>query len=196
MKKNSIILAGIAGIVIIGGLYVYPPAEWGLAVDPGSAITDREQASRGRFPEIKMNKALGIQRPGFTLKDLAGKPHAVSEWDGKVLVVNFWATWCPPCRNEMPLFVALQKQYGDQGLQFLGIALDEVFAVQDFTDNFEVNYPILIGENDAVKITKAYGNHLGALPYTAIIDRQGKIDFVQPGELTRQQAEPAIKKLL
>ena len=132
----------------------------------------------------------------FTLVDLDGASHNVHEWDGHVLVLNFWATWCPPCRKETPMFVELQEQYGAQGLQFVGIAIDNKDKVVDFMDTFGVNYPMLIGTDDAIQVTKDYGNRFSALPYTVIIDRNGVISHIQRGELTREVAEKAIKALL
>jgi peroxiredoxin len=134
--------------------------------------------------------------PAFSLPDLHGAVHNSSEWQGKVLAINFWATWCPPCVKETPGFVELQKQYGAQGLQFVGIAIDSKDKVQDFMTTYGVNYPMLIGEDKAIQVAKDYGNRFGALPYTVIIDRQGTIQLVQRGELTREMAEHTIQRLL
>lgn len=132
----------------------------------------------------------------FSLPDLDGVEHSISQWAGKVIVLNFWATWCPPCRKETPMFVELQEQWGPQGLQFVGIAIDEKSKVKDFVDTYGVNYPVLIGVDDAIAIAKAYGNRFGALPYTVFIDRNGHIAHVQRGELPRETAEETIKSLL
>jgi len=167
-----------------------------FAADPGSTQATRPQVNVDDSRVIKMNKALGQKRPDFALKDLEGKLHNADQWNGKVLVVNFWATWCPPCRKEMPMFVELQKQYADRGLQFVGIALDDPTMVQDFADNFLVNYPILIGDKSALDLTRKYGNYLGALPYTVIVDRKGIIRYVRPGKMSHKQAEAAILKRL
>ena len=134
--------------------------------------------------------------PDFSLPDLEGNNHNLSEWKGKVMVLNFWATWCPPCRKETPLFVELQEQYGAKGLQFIGVAIDTKDKVQDFMDTFGVNYPMLIGANDAVKISESYGNRLGGLPFTVVIDRNGQINYVRQGEFTRETAEKIIPALL
>jgi len=138
----------------------------------------------------------GAPRPPFSLPDLEGTPRSVTEWDGKVLVVNFWATWCPPCRKEIPSFIELQAQYGAQGLQFVGIAVDNRDAVQEYADALGVNYPMLVGELDAIEVGKQYGNRLGALPYTVVVDRQGKMVFFKRGELSRGAAERVILSLL
>ena len=139
---------------------------------------------------------IGKPRPDFSLVDLQGKKHDIKEWDGKVLVINFWATWCPPCRKEMPAFVSLQEKYGARGLQFVGVAVDTPQNVTDFADTYGVNYPMLVGELKAIDIGKLYGNRFGALPYTVIIDRSGKIVFVQRGGLTKEIAEKTLLPLL
>jgi len=135
-------------------------------------------------------------RPLFKLKDIKGKVRDVKEWDGQVLMVNFWATWCPPCRKEIPAFVELQEKYKDKGFTIVGIALDEKQAVIDFTDPMGVNYPILMAEQQGITLTKAYGNRLGVLPFTVIIDRKGNIIHRQRTGLTYEQVEGMIKPLL
>ena len=138
----------------------------------------------------------GTARPDFRLPDLEGIVRSPDEWDGKVLVVNFWATWCPPCRKEIPAFMELQDQYGQRGLQFIGIAVDERDVVQDYADVMGINYPILFGELDAIEVGKAYGNRFGALPFTVVVNRQGKVAFTKQGELSRDEAEHIILSLL
>jgi peroxiredoxin len=134
--------------------------------------------------------------PEFTLPDLDGAPHNIREWHGKVIVLNFWATWCPPCRKETPMLVELQDKFGPQGLQLVGVAIDKTEKVEEFMDTYGVNYPMLIGVDDAIEIAKSYGNRFGALPYTVIIDRNGHIAHVQRGELERDVALKTINKLL
>lgn len=135
-------------------------------------------------------------RPLFKLKDVEGKVRDVKEWDGKVLMINFWATWCPPCRKEMPAFIKLQEKYADKGFTIIGIALDQKQAVIDFIDPMGMNYPILMAEDNGIVLTQAYGNRLGVLPFTVIIDRQGKIVHRKRNELSYEQAEAMIKPLL
>lgn len=135
-------------------------------------------------------------RPDFILPGTDNQLHSIGEWDGKVIAVNFWATWCPPCRKEIPAFVDLQEKYGAQGLQIVGIAIDEKEKVIDYMDTMGINYPVLLGEQKAIDTAKAYGDRFGALPYTAIINRRGEIVFVHRGELSQQQAESTIVSLL
>lgn len=131
-------------------------------------------------------------RPGFKLKDIDGQWRNADEWNGKVMVVNFWATWCPPCRKEMPAFIELQEKYGNAGLQFVGIALDDLNKVIDFIDTMGLEYPILVGQDDAILVSEAYGNRLGALPYTAVVDREGIIVKTFRGEVSKEAIEKVI----
>ncbi len=135
-------------------------------------------------------------RPAFTLEDLEGRRRAVQEWDGKVLAINFWATWCPPCRREIPAFNALQQEYGSRGLQFLGVAVDDPDRVRAFLQEVPVHYPVLIGEEEAMEVAVRYGNEAGVLPFTAIVDRQGRIAYLRYGELSEELAREVIESLL
>jgi len=150
-------------------------------------------------PQVFTQAAALIQgqpRPAFVLPDLQGAPRDVKVWDGKVLVLNFWATWCPPCRDEIPGFIELQTNYGDRGLQIVGVAIDELRATTEYAMTMGINYPLLVGDSDAIEVAKSYGNHIGALPYTVVIDRSGRIAFVKHGELSKEEAEKAIRALL
>lgn len=126
------------------------------------------------------------------LKDLSGDTQRLDQWRGKVLVVNFWATWCAPCRKEIPEFVHVQERYRDRGLQFVGIAIDQPDNVARFTDEVRFNYPVLIGEIDAIEFSRKLGNRYGALPFTAIFDRSGNLVRVESGALD----EPKILSLI
>lgn len=134
--------------------------------------------------------------PAFQLKDLEDKLRSSKEWQGKVMMVNFWASWCPPCRREIPAFIKLQETYAKQGLVIVGIALDNKQNIVDFTDPMDINYPILMAEKEGVALARAYGNRLGVLPYTIIVDRSGKIIYTHRSELTFELAEKVIKPLL
>jgi peroxiredoxin len=139
---------------------------------------------------------VGETRPDFALADTRGHLHRAKEWDGKVVVINFWATWCPPCLREIPTFIDLQRRFGARGLQFLGVAIDELQSVKRFADSAGMNYPVLTGEQDAIQLSTQLGNSMGVLPFTAIVNRQGKVIHVQVGELSRREAEQVILPLL
>lgn len=127
--------------------------------------------------------------PGLaiTLPDVDGMQHSIEEWRGKILVINFWATWCPPCLKEIPEFIALQAQYKQQGLQFVGIAIDSQQAVSNYLKTVNVNYPMLVGGDEAIGLSQQLGNIVGTVPYSVIVDRQGRIAYRHPGELSKEK---------
>lgn len=131
-----------------------------------------------------------------SLPDLDGRRQPLSQWLGKVVVVNFWAPWCPPCRREIPGFMALQAQYGAQGLQFVGVALDEHDKVRAYVDGEGIDYPILLGGGEAVELGRIAGNRLGGLPYTVVFDRKGKAIAGLTGEVSRERMEALVKPSL
>ena len=139
---------------------------------------------------------IGTRRPDFSLPDLQGRMRHINEWDGDVIAINFWATWCPPCLREIPAFVALQEKYADQGLQFIGIALHKAEEVTGFVEQYGMNYPVLVGEMAVISLAGSLGNEAGALPYTVVIDRDQHITYVQHGELPADKAEAVIIPLL
>ena len=132
----------------------------------------------------------------LVLPDVDGRQQSLSQWRGKVLVVNFWATWCAPCREEMPHFIAAQAKDGAKGLQFVGIAVDQVDKVREFAQEIRLNYPSLIGGVGAIELSKALGNELAALPFTIILDRSGSVVHTQLGPLKAAQLDALLDRLL
>jgi len=130
------------------------------------------------------------------LPDLAGKPQRLDQWRGRVLVVNFWATWCEPCKAEMPQFIRAQTAQGANGLQFVGIAVDSADKVEKFAQDLGVNYPTLIGGLGAIELSRQLGNDLMALPFTIVLDRDGKVVHTQLGPLKGDRLQTLIGPLL
>jgi thiol-disulfide isomerase/thioredoxin len=131
-----------------------------------------------------------------SLPDLAGTQQPLGQWKGKLLVVNFWATWCAPCREEMPMFVEAQKTFGDRGLQFVGIAVDEAPKVRQFAAQIGLNYPALIGGYGAMELSRTLGNSLMALPFTIIVGREGEVLLTHLGPLKREQLDRILDQSL
>jgi thiol-disulfide isomerase/thioredoxin len=130
------------------------------------------------------------------LPDLAGNPQPIKQWLGKVVVVNFWAPWCPPCRKEIPGFIRLQDRLGSQGLQIVGVALDQEDKVLAYVDETGMDYPILLGGMQAVELGQAAGNRMGGLPYSVVFDRQGNAVAALVGEVTEERLEGIVTPLL
>lgn len=128
--------------------------------------------------------------------DLEGKAHSLGEWAGKVIVLNLWATWCGPCREEIPVMVKLQQKYRDQGVTFIGLAMDEKGPVEKYAKEMGINYPILLGDVTLGEFGRRLGNNAGGLPYTAIIDRSGKIITTRLGGVDEKFLEQVLQPLL
>jgi thiol-disulfide isomerase/thioredoxin len=140
------------------------------------------------------NPAIGLQRPEFAAADLNGQLRNIKEWDGKVIFLNFWATWCQPCKREIPEFIELQKHYGNQDFQIIGIAIDDEEAVQEYAELVGMNYPNLVALSDGIELAQRYGNGIGALPYTVIINRDGEISSTITGELSKKRAKEILEE--
>ena len=130
------------------------------------------------------------------LVDLQGNAASVGRWQGQVLVINFWATWCEPCREEIPLFIRLQKKYEGRGLQFVGIALDRPEAVKPYASEMGMNFPVLIGGTDAIDLARKLGNRSAVLPFTIVIDRKGRVAMTEIGVVKETRIEPLLTSLL
>ncbi len=130
------------------------------------------------------------------LPDAAGVEHALADWSGRILVVNFWATWCPPCVKEIPEFAAVSRHYADAPVQFVGLAIDSADKVQDFARRFDVPYPLLIGDTDTLQLAAEFGNTARALPFTVIVDLDGRLHDVTLGTLSEAELKRKIEALL
>ena len=131
-----------------------------------------------------------------TLMGLDDKPQPLAQWGGKVLVVNFWATWCTPCREEIPGFITFQDQYRSRGVQFVGIAIDEKERVGPYARDIGINYPVLVGGLETMEFARQVGNRRGVLPFTLVIDRAGKVITTEIGILRPDKLENLLKPLL
>lgn len=157
-------------------------------------VTSIEQLNTKK--SLSPEEVIGTDAVEFSLLDLNGERRYLSDWQGKLIAINFWATWCAPCREEIPAFVELQEKYSSQGLQFIGIALQQADEVRDFIEKYNVNYPSLVGGDEVIKIASQFGNNIGAMPYTVIINLDGKIAFTRRGPLSKPEAEAVIKNFL
>ena len=125
----------------------------------------------------------------FTLNDIDGNPREFSEWAGRPRLLNFWATWCAPCRREIPLLKTFQSEQAEDGILVMGIAVDFPDDVRAYAEAAEFNYPILVGEQDAMAVAESSGIDFIAMPFTMIVARDGRYLGAYLGELHRQQLD-------
>ena len=138
----------------------------------------------------------GTRRPALRLPGLDGTTRSLAEFDGQVILLNFWATWCPPCLREIPALMEVQSELGDAGFQVVGLALDGMQATNEFVAEHDVNYPVLVSSDDGFAVSRAFGNVPSTLPYSVVIDREGIIRAIHRGALTREQATEMVRPLL
>lgn len=186
MKKAGFLYLLVALVSITAGYLLFQA----LSV-PEPATTSTTEKDPGGARSL-----LGMLRPDFSLPDLKGQPHVPGEWNGKILILNFWASWCPPCLQEIPAFIRLQEKYAGRDVQFVGIALQRAEEIRDFVIAHGINYPVLAGEEEVIKVAEDYGNLTGILPYTVVIDREQRIAFIKQGPLTEVEADSVIKSLV
>ena len=137
-----------------------------------------------------------VELTAIPLTNIAGEQSMVGDWRGQILVVNFWAPWCLPCRREIPTLIQLNQSYSSQSVSILGIALDSEDAVRRFADEYQINYPLFLAGNRISMYNAAFGNPSGSLPFTAIVDRQQRIVFRHNGEVSETQLRNQLEKLL
>lgn len=128
--------------------------------------------------------------------DKMGTPQPISQWRGKILVVNFWASWCPPCLEEMPSLNQFHQQYQAKGVQVVGISTEDINALKKFEQQLKLDYPILAGDAEAMSLAQSLGNDRSILPFTVIIDKSGKIAQIVFGKLEKTTLEKVVTPLL
>ncbi|MBU3604245.1 MULTISPECIES: TlpA disulfide reductase family protein [unclassified Polynucleobacter] len=173
-RRQLIIIVAISLLALLGGVLT---SQWiyktGLASDPA----------------VKAFFANSWQTPD-------GKTVNTQDWQGKVLVVNFWASWCPPCVEEMPALDKLQQEFLRQNVLFVGIGIDSPSNIREFLSKTPVSYPIVIGGLEGSNLSKQLGNSQGALPYTIIINAKGKASYSKLGKISEDDIRSAIKSAL
>jgi len=171
--------ASLAGLVLVACAALAAGYYLARGKTPSGA-PDPDSAPRSVVPDV---------RPVFELADTDGVRRSITEWDGKPLMINFWATWCPPCRREIPLLNALQARYGPRGFEVIGVAVDFRDDVLAYMRETPIDYPVLIGEQDGLDAARAFGMETMGFPFTVFTDSRGRIVTIHLGELHAPQAD-------
>jgi peroxiredoxin len=189
VRKQIIIMAAVAIMAASGGYFM------AMILSPESVPQDFPIAAEVLAVD-QLEDLLGQLRPDFELGDMNGATVSVAEFDGKIMLLNFWATWCKPCIEEMPMLTRLQHDYAGHGVQVVGIALDDARKAREFATGLAINYPILVGSIDTVLVGRRYGNRSGMLPYSVLVDADGIVRWAYLGALDKEELEAQIKALL
>ena len=173
-RRQWIVILGISCLALLAGIYSSPwISKTGLASEP---VVKAFFANEWPSPD--------------------GKPLDSKDWQGKVLVVNFWGSWCPPCVDEMPELEKLQWEFSNQNVLFVGIAIDSPSNVREFLKKTPVSYPIAMGGMNGSQIYKALGNNQSALPFTVLITPAGKVIYSKLGRISEDELRKSIKSAL
>jgi thiol-disulfide isomerase/thioredoxin len=169
-RRDALILGAVAaGAALAGGIV------GALALQSGSGAAQLLSSS---FP------------------DLGGRLRRLTEWQGRPLICNFWATWCAPCREELPLLDAAHREYAAHGLQVVGIGVDNAPNIREYLKVVKIGYPVLVGEAGALDLMKRLGNRAGGLPFTAVLDRRGALRNRKLGAYSAAELRTEIAALL
>ena len=179
MQRIAIIF--LAAVALVAGLYL--------------SVSLNKPAPMPLYSPVNTDLG-GSYRPDFRLGSSTGAFVTPADFEGKTLLINFWATWCAPCVKEMPMLMDLQSKYAAAGLQVIGIALDDVKSARDFAEKLGISYPILVGSTDVMETNSAYGNATGMLPYSVLVDSDGIIRWQYSGEIQRDTITTLLAKHL
>ncbi|MBB6094649.1 thiol-disulfide isomerase/thioredoxin [Povalibacter uvarum] len=181
---KAVIYGAVAVVAAAVGFGIYR-----YALAPHAPVAPVEQAAGpASEPATPEPAAIPANLPDFSLQDREGNLRSIRSWQGKSMIVNFWATWCAPCRREIPLLKEIQKTQGGNGFQVVGVAVDFREDVLKYAGEIGIDYPILIGEQDGLDAVTSFGMGSLGFPFTVFTDNQGRIVLTHLGELTQPQS--------
>jgi peroxiredoxin len=190
MKTQSAVLALIAVAAAAAGFFL------ATLLDPAQEPSDGQRAGASQLEYPDSSDLVGKPRPDFTLYDARGAEVSAGDFEGRVLLINFWASWCKPCVEEMPMLSRLAARLKPDGLDVIGIALDDPERAAEFAESLELSYPVLVGQTDVVLTGRRYGNRTGMLPFSALVDARGIVRWLHLGALDAVELEQRIAEVL
>jgi peroxiredoxin len=207
MNKSPIVLTAVIMLIAIAtGVYLFQASsvtieEQSISVKESNK-TSLQVANAEETPKIaqlalpeKTNNVWEMKP--FELPDTSGEKHTLADWKGKVIMLNFWASWCAPCQFEIPRFVSYQKKYADKGLQIVGVGLDESTKLKNVERSLEMNYPsMVISQSDGAALLEKWGNDQQIVPYTVVIDTSGTITYIHRGGMEDEDFTEYVLPLL
>lgn len=190
-------LVGTLAVAAVAAGAGYLMQRWTVIGMGEGLMVDGVPASAAPAADAPGPAALAQLPEDLRLNDLAGQPHGFGEWKGKWLLLNFWASWCGPCLDEMPQLLAAQKKYGASGLQIVGPAVDDPEAAQQIQSKLHIDYPVLVGQPDQLLgLMAELGNDRGGLPFSVLVDPDGRIVERQLGQFEGHELEQLLERHL
>jgi thiol-disulfide isomerase/thioredoxin len=169
-RRKALAVGGVAAAAALAGLVVGP-----LVLQ-----------SRSGVPELLTT----------VFPDLQGQPRRLGDWSGRPVVCNFWATWCAPCREEIPLLVALRDKFESRGPEIVGIGIDQHAKIVEFAEKYGIRYPLLVGDVRALDVMRGLGNKAGALPYTVVLSPAGAVIYEKLGQVHDGELDGVLDGIL
>ena len=196
IKRRSLIIGSVLGTGAFAAGYAI--SRWRRDVPPAPGTPAGAAAWNATGTGVIRSSSAGPTdtAPDFHFTDQHGKEHRFSDWDGRIRVVNFWATWCPPCVHEIPMLVSVQESFRAHGVQLIGVAVDDPDGAFAMARELGMNYPTMADSRRTIDLLHAYGNRAAALPFTAFVDPEGSIRDRHTGALTLEQTRETIRALL
>ena len=192
--KTRLYGIGALAFTVLGGVLLYGLLTGPSSSPPGEVPSPERPSGRSASTPSPLQ---GEPAPEFALEQMNGEMFRLSDHRGEIVVVNFWATWCPPCRREIPGFIQLQNELGAQGVTFVGVSLDETgfAAVRPYAEKMDINYPLVVGTD---RLARRYGG-VRALPTSFVVGPEGTVQYARPGFLPeaelRRQLEPLLRRV-
>ena len=188
MNRETLLIAVISLMSAVAGIWFFQRTQNQVEfVSASNNIPLQNKTIRTEISEYSFEQ--------IVLKNLNNELQHLSEWKQPVLILNFWAPWCAPCRREIPALIEIQNKYSDQ-LQIIGLSFDHQDKVRSFAEEFLITYPLLIVKNEASKLNQFFGNHSGGLPFTVILNKNRQIIFQYSGEISDKSLEKQIMAIL
>lgn len=190
--NRSFLIFAFALLAMMAGALFYAariPVEHAQTADGSAHPVETDDGVEALPPSMSGQAPTIVDYPEFTLVDLEGNQRDFSEFQGRHRMLNFWATWCTPCRREIPLLKTFQQEQGDDGILVIGIAVDFFEDVRRYAEAAEFNYPILVGQEEAMAVAETSGVQFIAMPFTMFVSREGQLLGAYLGELHREQLD-------
>jgi thiol-disulfide isomerase/thioredoxin len=193
--NRAVTVVVVVAIAAAGGFFAQRALNGRGSLTPATEQATVDPEAPGQLSQQPPPPKVPETLPDVTLPDRSGTPRSLASWKGQPLIINFWATWCGPCREEIPLLNTLRKERAADRLEIIGIAIDEQQKVLDYAREIGIEYPVLMGEQEGYEAAERFGVASLVLPFSVFVDAQGRIVTLKVGELHPEQAAAILDRV-